>query len=138
MERHTILEDKIEDILEHIRENVISIQEERRESERRRIAQEIERQHQRELEKLQAEELNNFIEIKTNAELWKNTTIMREYLAALEEATQKNGTYNLNIQQYLEWARKKVDWYDPLVQIEDELLEKADKTTLTLPKKSFW
>lgn len=63
---------------------------------------------------------------------------MREYLAALEEATQKNGTYNLNIQQYLEWARKKVDWYDPLVQIEDELLEKADKTTLTLPKKSFW
>ncbi len=135
---YTGLEDKIEDILQHIRETVIRIQEDRRESERRRIEQEKERQQQLELEKLQITELNNFIEVKTNAELWKKATIMREYLTALEETSKKNSTYNLNMQQYLDWARKKVDWYDPLVQIEDELLKKVDKTTLTLPKKGFW
>lgn len=135
---YTVLEDKIEDILEHIRITVIRIQEDRKESERRRIEQEKERQQQLDLEKLQITELNNFIEIKTKAELWKNATIMREYLIILEETAKKNGIYDLNMQQYLEWARKKVDWYDPLVEAEDELLRKVDKTTLTLPKKGFW
>lgn len=135
---YTVLEDKIEDILEHIKKVAVKIQEDRRESERRRIEQEKERQKQIELEKLQAKELNNFVEIKTNAELWQKATLMREYLTTLEDDAKKNGTYDLNMQQYLEWARKKVDWYDPLVEIEDELLKKVDKTTLTLPKKGFW
>ncbi|WP_140936964.1 hypothetical protein [Sphingobacterium lumbrici] len=135
---YTVLEDKIEDILEHIRKIAFNIQEDRRESEQRRIEQEKERQQQLELEKLQAAELNNFVEIKTNAELWQKATLMREYLTTLEDAAKKNGTYDLNMQRYLEWARKKVDWYDPLVEIEDELLKKVDKTTLTLPKKGFW
>src|SRR5690606_4533648 len=90
---YTVLEDKIEDILQHIRQTIIRIQEDRRESERRRIEQERERQQQLELEKLQAAELNNFIEIKTNAELWKKATIMREYLTSLEEISKKNDTY---------------------------------------------
>lgn len=135
---YTILEDKIEDILEHIRKTVINIQEDRRESERRRVEQEKKHQRQIELEKLQTTELNNFVEFKTNAELWQKATLMREYLVALEDDTKKKGTYDLNMQQYLKWARKKVDWYDPLVEIEDELLRKIDKITLTLPKKGFW
>jgi len=57
---------------------------------------------------------------------------------ALEETTKKNGTYDLSTQQYLEWARKKADWYDPLVEYEDELLKTVNKTTLTLPKKVLW
>ena len=135
---YTKLEDKIEDILEYIRETAINIQEDRREHERRRIEQEKERQQRIELEKLQITELNNFIEIKTNAELWKQATVIREYLMALEETTKKNGTYDLSTQQYLEWARKKADWYDPLVEYEDELLKTVNKTTLTLPKKTLW
>lgn len=135
---YTVLEDKIEDILEHIRKVAVKIQEDRRESERRRIEQEKEHQKQIEFEKLQATELSNFVEFKTNAELWQKASLMREYLTALEDDAKKNGTYDLNMQRYLEWARKKVDWYDPLVEAEDELLRKVDKTTLTLPKKGFW
>ena len=135
---HTVLEDKIEDILEHIRKVAVKAQEGRRESERRWIEQGKERQRQIEIEKLRTTELNNFIEFKTNAELWKKSTIMREYLMVFEEAAKKNGSYDLNTQKYLEWARKKVDWYDPFVEAEDELLRKVDKTTLTLAKTFLW
>ncbi len=32
----------------------------------------------------------------------------------------------VKMQDYLEWARKKVDWYDPLVDSRDELFDKVD------------
>ncbi|NGM72847.1 hypothetical protein [Sphingobacterium sp. SGL-16] len=135
---YTILEDKIEDILEYIPTVVLKIQELKREIEQRRIAQEKERQRQLEIEKQQTTEINNFLAIKTNAELWQKATLMRAYLTAMEENAIKNETFDDQMKQYLIWARRKVDWYDPLVELEDELFEKLDKITLTLPKKYGW
>lgn len=63
---------------------------------------------------------------------------MKKYLTDLEATAKKNSTYDLDMQQYLEWAGKKVNWYAPLIESDDELLETVDKTTLTLSKKSFW
>lgn len=63
---------------------------------------------------------------------------MREYLTALEDTSKINGTYDSDMEKYLEWARIKVDWYDPLVNFQDDLFVKLDKITLTLPKKYSW
>jgi len=135
---YTVLEDKFDDILEYIQIKVINIQQERRENERRRFEREKEHQRQLEVEKLQTTEINNFIALKTNAELWEKATMMRKYLQDMEDIVKINGTYDVKMQNYLEWARKKVDWYDPLVDSRDELFDKVDKTTLTLAKKLGW
>jgi hypothetical protein len=135
---YTIIEDKIEDILDYIPTVVLKIQEFNRENERRRKAYKDERQRQLEIEKLQSIEINNFIAIKTNAGLWQKAALMRAYLMAMEENAIKNETFDEQMKQYLIWARRKVDWYDPLVELKDELFEKLDKITVTLPKKYEW
>jgi len=135
---YTILEDKIDDILAYIPKKIIKIQEERREIERRRLEHEKEHQRQLELEKRKTTEINNFIALKTNAELWKNASLMREYLQAMEDAAKLKGTYDVKIQEYLTWARKKVDCYDPLVDATDKLFEHMDKLSLTSTKKLGW
>lgn len=96
------------------------------------------RQLELEIEQQQTLEINNFIAIKNNAELWQKAKIMREYLLAMEESAIKNGTYDVKMQEYVAWARNKVDWYDPLVELEDELFDKLDKITLAIPKKYGW
>lgn len=132
---YTLIEDKVEDIFNFIKTIVIRIQDNRRENELRRLAHEKERQRQLELERIQTAEINDFIALKTNADLWKNAVIMREYLTVLENTSKTNGTCDVDMQKYLEWARIKVDWYDPLVNLKDDLFDKLDKITLTLPKK---
>ena len=31
-----------------------------------------------------------------------------------------------DLKNWLDWARKKADWYDPLINIKDDLLENVD------------
>ena len=44
----------------------------------------------------------------------------------------------MNLDNWLNWARKKADWYDPFVESNDELLSEANKEKLTLPAKRFF
>lgn len=57
---------------------------------------------------------------------------MKEYHTFLE--SQENKTAEL--QEWLSWAKSKLDWYNPMVDIEDELLSDLDKDSLTFKKKS--
>ncbi len=35
-----------------------------------------------------------------------------------------------NSESWLEWAKKKLDWYDPHIEADDELLKDVDRDTL--------
>ena len=83
-------------------------------------------------QKLKADELNKFIEFYNDAHRWKKFTILKEYCTFLE--SQDNKTVEL--QAWLSWANSKLDWYNPMVDIEDELLSDVDKDSLTFKKKS--
>lgn len=135
---YTVIEDKIDDILAHIKTTVRAIKEDRIEQELRRVEEAKKRQLQEDLEKRQSNELKKFIELKTNAELWEKAVLMRNYLIALENTVKAEGRFDTDMQAYLSWAREKADWYDPLVEIDDDLLKSVDKITLTLPKKWHW
>ena len=43
----------------------------------------------------------------------------------------------LNKKNWLQWADQKADWYDPLVEKEDNILFNVDKEKLEF-KKSSW
>lgn len=83
-------------------------------------------------QKLKEDELNKFTSFYNDAHRLKKFTILKEYYSFLEN--QENKTAEL--QEWLIWAKSKLDWYNPMVDIEDELLSDVDKDSLTFKKKS--
>ena len=43
-----------------------------------------------------------------------------------------------DLTNWLKWARKKADWYDPFVEEDDKLLEDVDREKLTFKEKSTY
>lgn len=111
----------------------------RREKERLE-AQEIER-IRKELEKRQEKELEDFKGILQQASRLHKATTIRTYIDKVEAHAAENGKVTEDIIQWLAWARKKADWYDPLIECEDDLLKDIDRDTLAFKKKmsnSWW
>ncbi len=46
-----------------------------------------------------------------------------------DDAVAKNKVTN-EFNEFLSWAVQKMDWYDPLIEREDEVFEKVDRETL--------
>jgi hypothetical protein len=107
----------------------------------RRKKEEEERQErmriQREQEKLQEKELNRFKNLLIEAERWRKVKLLREYIADMKLKVTEDKADPLS--EWIEWAEKKADWYDPQVRGNDELMDGIDKETLTLKNKSsYW
>jgi hypothetical protein len=81
---------------------------------------ELERKAQAEREARQRQELKQFKELLNQAKQWKQAELIREYLAAMQNADPS----------YLAWAECKADWLDPLTDIEDEWLNEDSKNNL--------
>lgn len=77
-------------------------------------------------------ELDEFKLLLNAAQRYNDVKLMREYIQTKEDIAMNNGTLNEELQSWIEWARKKADWYDPNINGEDELLGKVDKLTLSL------
>jgi hypothetical protein len=48
---------------------------------------------------------------------------LREFIAAVEERARQDGELTLEKQQWIEWARAKADWLDPLIRRSDPILD---------------
>ena len=83
-------------------------------------------------QKLKEDELNKFTGFYNDAHRWKKFTILKEYHTFLESQENKSA----ELQEWLSWAKSKLDWYNPMVELEDELLSGVDKDNLTFKKKS--
>jgi len=107
-----------------------------------RMAAEREEQERlkKELEARQDKEMEKFKDLLAKSKRRYKALRIREFIGVLEQESIKNGTQSVEMQQYIEWARKKADWYDPFVESDDELLNQADKKSLTFKnrKKDWW
>jgi len=74
-------------------------------------------------------ELKRIKELFTKATLFHHTTILRNYINAVELNAQ-SGFYSDNLDLWIEWAKNKVEWFDPLINRADEILSDEDKETL--------
>ena len=89
----------------------------------------------RELQLSKENELLAFKGILHKASRLHKAMIMRQYADRVEENAIANGNLTEELTDWLEWARKKADWYNPLIEGEDELLNDVDRNTLTFTKK---
>lgn len=94
-------------------------------------AERLVRAHEERKEK----ELTDFRDLLARAYRQFEAGLLRNYIDHTEEQAWKKGAMRDELQKWLDWARKKADWYDPHIELEDELLKDVDKQKLVMRKK---
>jgi hypothetical protein len=84
-----------------------------------------EREKEEELIQRKEKELEDFKNLIGNAHQWQQAKILREYIAAVEQNSDSG--IDEELRGWINWAKKKADWYDPLIKAEDELLGEGDR-----------
>lgn len=85
-----------------------------------------------EFEKRQDEDLEAFRQTLNKAERWHKAVNLRNYINEVESKAIAGNTLTEETKAWLTWARKKADWYDPFIEMKDELLDNVNKDILTL------
>ena len=80
-------------------------------------------------------ELEKFKKLIKSSKQWQEVEILRLYLDDTEAKAKANNNYTEEFKNWLLWARKKADWYDPQINGEDELLNDKDKENINSEKK---
>ena len=115
------LEDRLGDILitlyEKSEENRVQ-REAREEAERKRIEEERKKE---ELRQRKEQEICRVQELVNKAEDYRIATEIRNYIQAVMEKNVGD-----NILEWVKWAKKKADWYDPTVASNDEFFGKRN------------
>ena len=113
------LEDRLGDILvtlyEKAEENRI-VREAREEAERKRVEEARRREENRQRKE---QEIRLVKELVNKAEDYRIAKEIREYIQAMIDSGNEDIT-----PAWIEWVRKKADWYDPSIATEDEYLGK--------------
>lgn len=81
--------------------------------------------------KLKEEEYQRFINFYNEAERWKKFMVLKEFFDYKKKV-------NPDDKNWSDWAKKKLDWYDPAKNIDDSLMDEVNKETLELKKKNYW
>jgi len=97
------------------------------------IEREIRHQQQQEQKRIEEEkrkrkekEFSDFKKLLKSVSRWHIAEDLRNYLNKVEENAKGNNTYSDDLKKWIDWARKKADWYDPLISSADEYLIESD------------
>jgi hypothetical protein len=92
---------------------------------------------QKELEQRKVNELANFKQLLQRSKRWRQTAALRAFIDVIKEKAIKYSTTTEELEGWITWASQKTDWYDPLIESEDDLLREVDRESLTVKKKVF-
>ncbi len=48
---------------------------------------------------------------------------LREYISVVEDRARRTGDLSPELTQWIDWARAKADWIDPLLHVSDIILD---------------
>lgn len=96
------------------------------ESRRWRIAYEEKRRIEMEAENRKKMETGLFRQMLEDSNLWKQAHLLREYIDYIETKATKEGKLEGEVVEWIDWARKKADWLDPLTESHDEMLKQVE------------
>jgi hypothetical protein len=125
-----LIEEQMASILAKIESTIIFWKENHRKNEEARIKREEQERVILEQQQRIEKERSNFQDLYKQAKRWQRARFMRDYINAVEANASDNGGLTTEVQEWLKWATDKVDWYDPLINKEDELLTNKDKKAL--------
>ena len=137
----TKLEEKIISIITKIESEAISIKEDREEMERIRRKQEeeqkrreLEEQKKRELAKKREKERTELKAAFLSAEYYSWANILRAFVEKYESFLNEKEAIDDEDKEKLNWLKRKIEWLDPFIECDDELLTEEDKRNLIYPE----
>lgn len=110
------VEDCIPEILVWIEQNCRYWHDLRKEQAEDKRIQDIETEKDCKRNRVIELENERFKELISNSEKWHKSTVIRDYIQAVENKAKENNKLNLETKKWIEWARKKADLYDPLIE----------------------
>ena len=120
------LESRLSSILAKLELEAIRIKKERIESEIRHQEYVRKRKIEDERKQLFEKELKDFKNLKHIAKRWQETQDIRNYINTVETNAINTNTLTEELKNYINWAKDKADWYDPIIQKEDPLFEQLN------------
>lgn len=116
------LEDRLGDILLRLYEKSEENRIEREKWEEEKRRREEETRKREEAQKRKEDEIRKTKELLNQIEDYRIACEIRQYIAAVMQ--QKN--MEPEVAEWIEWAKKKADWFDPVVAAEDEYFGKRE------------
>lgn len=132
-----LLEDKLPNILAFFEIRAKRIKKERIESEIRRKENERKRKIEEEFRSKRDKELKAFKAVIHNSSRWQKAMDLRNYIKTVESNALENDKLTQELKEWLQWVKDKADWYDPLIEKEDELFDEVDRDTLEVSRR-YW
>lgn len=131
------LETKLPNILAYLELRAKRKKQKRIESEIWHREYERKKKIEEEFKERREKELNAFKAVISNSSRWQKAMDLRNYIKVVEKDAIENNKLNEELKTWLKWIKDKADWYDPLIEKEDELFKEVDRDTLTAPKR-YW
>lgn len=75
-------------------------------------------------------ELEAFKSVINHSSRWQKAMDLRNYIVAVENNAIENNRMDDDLKKWLLWVKDKADWYDPLIEKEDELFQNVDRDTI--------
>lgn len=116
------LEDRLGDILIKLYEKSERIRAERVAREEETKRREEQRKREVEFKNKRKEEAIKTIDLVNKSEDYRIACEIRNYIKAVE----LRGNFDEDTKKWIEWANKKADWFDPIIDVNDELLGKRE------------
>lgn len=124
------IEDKLSSILAKLEVLGLELQEYRIRNEKIRQEQEERERIIREKKEREDKEQRNFISLFMNAARLHQANILRDYINTIEANNLSKGIKSEERNNWLDWAKAKIDWYDPLINKKDLILNDGHKETI--------
>lgn len=118
------LEDKLGDIIIKLYEQSEEVKTERLASEKRERIQREEEERKEKIRNAKKNEAQKIKELVNCSEDYKIACEIRNYINAIS----KQDNLTEEIKEWIKWANKKANWFDPIINEEDELLGKRNHT----------
>lgn len=116
------LEDRLGDIIIKLYEKSEEVKIQRLEREERESLQREEKKREEEIRNRKKNEANKVKELVNMAEDYKIAYEIRNYIQAVSSQSELSE----EIKEWIIWANKKANWFDPIMDEEDELLGKRE------------
>jgi len=116
------LEEKLADILADLELRAEKEIEWRIKCEKERIIEEERKRIEQELRERKEKEINDFKNLLSLFDRWQQARNLRQYIKAIEAKKKREGKLSEELKKWIDWAKQKADWYDPLINKEDPLL----------------
>jgi hypothetical protein len=121
------LEDQLLTIVDELIDTASEMKEERARQKKDEEEREEQARLERELAEKQAAELERFRQLLFEAHRFSLSNMVRTYVDQIEQNAISGNSLNEETREWISWARKKIDWFDPSVPaVPDEFLNGID------------